>query len=232
MQETVIEPKKPKPSSYEPGVTSISVDELSDFKFCDLNDIRHWLEDRQGRKADRYDEVWEGVYVVSPIADNQHQLLGQQIVIAIYSLLPELREGCFYGQANITDRGSNWTRNFRVPDVAIYLKNNPAEDRGTHWYGGPDFAVEIVSPKDRTRQKLDFYAKVNTRELLIVDRDPWQLELLRLRDKKLVSVGTTTSEAGDSLTSEVLPLKLTLKPGKERPSILISHSSDDRHWTI
>jgi len=48
--------------------------------------------------------------------------------------------------------------------------------------GGPDFAVEILNPGDRTPEKLPFYASVNVRELLVVDRDPWSLELFRLCD--------------------------------------------------
>ena len=55
---------------------------------------------------------------------------------------------------NVSDRPKRWKKNYRCPDVAVFLPGNPAEDRETHWFGGPDFAVEILSPYDRSREKL------------------------------------------------------------------------------
>ena len=72
-----------------------------------------------------------------------------------------------------------------------FCPDNPAEDRETHWYGGPDFAVEILSPFDRSREKFDFYAKVGVRELMLVARRPWKLELYRRTDKNWDLVGTS-----------------------------------------
>ena len=34
-----------------------------------------------------------------------------------------------------------------------------AKNCRTHWLGGPDFAVEIVSEDDRTRDKIPFYSE-------------------------------------------------------------------------
>ena len=34
------------------------------------------IRDRRESGGDRYDEVWDGVYVMSPLADNEHQQLG------------------------------------------------------------------------------------------------------------------------------------------------------------
>ena len=89
-----------------------------------------------------------------------------------------------------------------------------AEDCGTHWLGGPDLAIEIVSPGDRTLEKLDFYAKVSTRELLVVDRDPWQLTLYRLNDEKML-VPTAVSSFSQEATvqSEVVPLEFRVVDG-------------------
>jgi Uma2 family endonuclease len=52
----------------------------------------------------------------------------------------------------VTDRHDNWQKNFRCPDVVAFLKGNPAQNRDTHWLGGPDFAIEIVNPYDRARE--------------------------------------------------------------------------------
>jgi Uma2 family endonuclease len=90
---------------------------------------------------------------------------------------------------NISDRIIGWVNNYRVPDVAVDLSANPARNCGTHLCGGPDLAVVILSERDLARKKLDFYAKINTREVLILDPKPWALELYRLTEGKLVLVG-------------------------------------------
>src|SRR4051812_29702937 len=120
------------------------------------------LEDRVKREraltgADRYDEVWDGVYVMSPLANNEHQFLASYLVMAIGRGIPIPADGIVLQGCNVSDREVDWTRNYRVPDVAVFLKGNPAQDRETHWFGGPDFAIEIVSPFDRSRDKFDFY---------------------------------------------------------------------------
>jgi Uma2 family endonuclease len=131
----------------------------------------------------------------------------------------------------VSDRPRRWKRNYRCPDVAIFLPGNPAEDRGTHWFGGPDFAVEIISPYDRSRQKFDFYAKVGVRELLLVVRRPWSLELYRRVDKQFDLVGKS-EPALDSplLSSEVLNLGFRLVPESKRPRIEISQAEQNLCW--
>ena len=97
---------------------------------------------------------------------------------------------------------------------------------------GPDFAVEILSEGDLARKKLDFYAKVGTREVLIIDRDSWALELYRLLDGKLELVGISTSENGEVLTSQVLPLTFRLVPGEGRPTIELARIDGGQTWRI
>src|SRR5207253_305814 len=81
-----------------------------------------------------------------------------------------------------------------------------ARDCGTHWCGGPDFCVEIASPGDRSRDKLAFYAGIGVRELLLVDRDPWALELFRLSAGRLEPVGRSDLSKQDALPSPVVPV--------------------------
>jgi Uma2 family endonuclease len=133
---------------------------------------------------------------------------------------------------NVSDRPEDWKKNFRCPDVAIYLPDNPAKLMGAFWHGGPDFAAEVLSPRDRSRKKLDFYAKVNVRELLLVDRKPWALELYRLTDGELKLVGKIAPDPSQSLRSEVLPVSFRLLPGDPRPTIQVSQTEDARQWLI
>ncbi len=138
----------------------------------------------------------------------------------------------FSRRLNISDQPADWSKNFRCPDVAIYLPGNPAQLKTAYWYGGPDFAVEVISPRDRSRKKLDFYAKVGVREMLLVDRKPWSLELYRLSDGELKLVGKVTPDPAQSLISQVLPVSFRLLPGDPRPTIEVTQTEDSRQWLI
>jgi len=193
---------------------------------------RALLEQRRLTGADRFDEVWDGVYIVSPLPNDEHQDISTAFAtcfsIAIsYTGLGKVRAG-----TNISDLQKHWKSNYRCPDVAVFLKGTKSRLANTHYVGGPDFAVEVVSRRDKSREKLDFYAKVDTRELLIVDRFPWALELYRLVDGILALVGKSTLEDPATLASDVLPLSLRLVPAEERPMIEVVHSDGVQSWLI
>ena len=190
------------------------------------------LAQRRAWGANRYDEVWEGVYVVSPMPNDNHQRMATRIAAVFQFALgwesrAEVRAG-----VNISDRRKGWKKNYRVPDVAVFLEGTKAENLETHWLGGPDFGVEITSPGDETREKIPFYEKVGTRELLIIDREPWALELYRRQDEKLVLVGKTTLEDPQVLQSGLLGLSFELVPEKPRPRIRIRHVKTGEEWLV
>jgi Uma2 family endonuclease len=151
--------------------------------------LRRLIRKRRATGADRFDEVWDGVYIVSPGAGDQHQKIGGKLYIALDATIESPGLGEVRQIPNVSDRQKGWRQNYRCPDVAVFLKGTSAICKGAYWVGGPDFAVEVISPYDRSRKKLDFYANVGVRELLLVDRKPWCLELYRLQDGKLVLVG-------------------------------------------
>ena len=123
--------------------------------------------EREATGLDRRDEMWEGIYVMSPDPNFEHQSFKGKLV-HIFSIVCDPFAGAdVLPGLNVSDRVSGWHKNYRIPDVAVYLPGNPAKNCGTHMCGGPDFAVEILSEHDLARNKLDFYAKVNTRELLL-----------------------------------------------------------------
>jgi Uma2 family endonuclease len=187
--------------------------------------------ERQNNETNQYDEVWEGVLVVAPLPNNEHQRIVTRLSTAFSSIIDWEQGNQVLPGANVSDRDADWISNYREPDVAVYLSTNPARDCGTHWVGGPDLAVEIVSPGEDPHDKLDFYAKVNTRELLIVDRDPWKLELYQLQGGKLVLVGKADGVSSSMLMSGVLPLTFQLQAGTLRPIILLTHTETKQTWT-
>jgi Uma2 family endonuclease len=181
--------------------------------------------------ADRHDEVWDGVYIVSPLANNEHQKLILRFTAMFQAVVDDAGLGQSFPGVNVSDREDDWTKNYREPDVAVFLEGTTARDMDTHWLGGPDFAIEIVSPNDRAREKLEFYAKVHVRELLVVDRDPWRIELYRLARRRLALVDISTPEEGESIASKVLPLTFRLVSDRPRPTIEVVHF-DGRRWEI
>jgi Uma2 family endonuclease len=189
-------------------------------------------EERAAAGSDRWDEVWEGTYVMAPLPNNEHQHIANRLATICEEIVGWARGALVMQGANVSDRDEGWQHNYRCPDVAVYLSGSPAKNCDTHWWGGPDFAVEIVSDDDRTRNKTPFYASVGTRELLIVERDPWRLDLLRLNDGNFVSAGVSTLPSGQILTSEALPLSFCLIGSDERPSIKVVHLASGTTWDV
>lgn len=205
------------------------------------------LRERQRTGADRFDEVWEGVYFMSPIADLEHQDLGADLVTILRICIDWTGQGKTYGGVNVSNRRRNWRQNYRCPDVAVFLNGTTAVAYKAYWFGGPDFGVEIVSEDDRTFEKIPFYEKVRTRELLVIERDPWALRLYRLEDDSLQLIGTSTSESPEMLRSEVVPLSFQLqfsmgrsargeqagaKAESDLPEILVTHHDGRQSWRV
>ena len=196
-----------------------------------------WLEERlkAERKAigaDRYDEVWEGVHMMTPMPNNEHQ----EIVVRLASVLQEIvgwpgLAEVFPG-VNLSDRVEDWEHNYRVPDVAVFLRDGSAENCGTHWRGGADLLVEITSPDDRTREKIPFYSSLGVVELLLLDRQSWTLELHRREKDQLRKVGQSSVDGGEVLASSAVPLTFQLVSGDPRPQIKVTHVDSGRQWMV
>jgi Uma2 family endonuclease len=185
---------------------------------------------RKARGIDQHDEVWEGVYVMSPLADDEHQAIAGSLTTAFQIVIGETGLGKVRPGVNVSDRVKRWTNNYRTPDVVVILKDSPAQNHGKFWTGPIDFVVEIVSRGDRSRRKIPFYAKVGVRELLFVDRKPWRLTLYRHDGTELENVGTCDGLQWASLESEVLPFFFQLASAADRPTIELRHKTDGRIW--
>ncbi len=178
-----------------------------------------------------HDEVWDGMLVLNPLPNIEHRQLVMSFSVAFTGCVDRLNGDSVLPGANVSDRDAGWTENYREPDAVVYLATNPAKDSDTHWVGGPDIAVEITSPGEDPRLKLDFYAAVNTREVLIVNRDPWAVEMYQLQGGKLVLAGTSDLATSAVLASGALPITFQLQAGTPRPTILITHTATGQTWT-
>ncbi len=195
--------------------------------------LKALIRKRQRYGLDRYDEVWDGIYVMSPLANFEHQSLATRLASAFIQALPKGANKRILAGANVSDRAEDWTKNYRVPDVVVYLPENPAIFHEAFAQGGPDFAVEVISKGDRSRKKFDFYAKVGVREFLLVDRFPWRLELYRNTGAGWIDAGSLALGDSERIVSEVLPLSFRLveSVSGSGPEIEMTHSIDGRIWT-
>ena len=189
-------------------------------------------EQRRAWGADHHDEVWEGTYVMAPLPNDEHQ----KIVLRLAAILDDVVGWPGLGEVrpgvNLAANHEDWQQDYRAPDVVVFLRESQARNHDTHWCGPADFLVEITSPGDRTHEKLPFYSRLGVREVLIVDRDPWALELLRWREGSLVLVGRSTAEEGGKLASEIVPLEFELAAAKPRPAIRVVQLTSERTWEV
>ncbi|HKB05352.1 MAG TPA: Uma2 family endonuclease [Gemmataceae bacterium] len=182
--------------------------------------VARLLKEREAADYTR-DEVWDGVTVILPEADIEHDDIAGFFYRAFWAVFGEGTPHRIHFRVNVSDRVRGWKQNYRIPDTSVFLAGNVARACRAHYFGGPDFALEIVSPEDRSRDKLDFYARVGTKEVLIVDRDPWQMELYRLRRGRMRLVGTVTPGDGVGLKSFVVPIQFELVRARPRPKVKI-----------
>ncbi len=172
------------------------------------------ISKRQELGHDRYDEVWDGVYVMSPMANNEHQRIVAKCCSAILDVVGEA--ATVLPGANVSDRNDDWVVNYRCPDVVVVLPGCTAIDRTTHWQGGPDFLIEVRSRDDDTYKKLSFYAGLGVREVLVVERDSRLAALYRLGRTKLSLVKPTEIDGLLLVASRVLPLAFRTVIAKSR----------------
>src|SRR5688572_6045764 len=88
----------------------------------DPRESERLIAERKALGLDRYDEVWEGVYVMPPLADNEHQSLSTRIGGVMSNVVPWPDAGEVFVGVNVSDRVEDWRFNYRIPDVAIYLR--------------------------------------------------------------------------------------------------------------
>lgn len=188
--------------------------------------------ERHTSGAHRYDEVWEGVYMMAPLANIEHQAIQARLTTVLQIAVGLASPVRVLAGANVSDREEGWLHNYRIPAVVLVYPGSAARDCGTHWCGGPDFCVEIASPGDRSRDKLDFYADIGVRELLLIDRDPWGLELYRLANRRLELVGESDCSAAVSIPSDVVSVSFRLVVGAPRPKIEVTHRDGAQHWIV
>lgn len=199
-------------------------------KVLDIYLEERLIAERKALGIDKFDEVWDGVYVMSPLANDEHQRIAGFLNIVIGMLIQFTGRGEVRQGINLSDRPDDWTHNYRIPDVVVFLKGGKGICHDTFWTGGPDFVTEVVSPGEEPEDKFDFYGGLGTRELLLVHRDPWRLELYG-PEANTMKLLQTANVNESRISSAVLELMFSLSGDVEDPEFKILHA-DGRSWTL
>jgi Uma2 family endonuclease len=189
-------------------------------------------EQRRAWGSDKFDEVWEGVYMMAPLPNDEHQNLVFEFCIVLNESLGGQKHAQIRPGVNLASQSVNWKENYRCPDIAVFLSDTKAENCDTHWRGPADFLIEITSPGDRTHDKIAFYDNIGVEELLIVNRENWILELYQRQDGRLQKTAESQAAGETKLMSRKVPLSFKLLPGEKRPVIEVAHTASDKKWLL
>ncbi|MGI8411810.1 MAG: Uma2 family endonuclease [Solirubrobacteraceae bacterium] len=122
--------------------------------------IEELLAQRARFELDRHDEVWDGVLHMIPPPSYEHERLLTKLV----RLLGPVADAA--GLELVGGVGVGGSKDdYRVPDLSLH---RPAAAQ-PQWNPTAALAIEIVSPGDKSWDKLPFYATHNVDELLIID---------------------------------------------------------------
>ncbi len=128
------------------------------------------LKRRKETGADRWDEMWEGVLHMGPMANPDHQDLEGAMETYLRLRWARKRRAKIYHNINLASPGG-WPNNYRIPDLIILTAKSAAVRKAECFEGGPDVVVEIRSPDDETYEKFSFYASLGVPEIWVIDRE-------------------------------------------------------------
>src|SRR5205823_6316539 len=97
-----------QPASFRSGRAALGGIGMSHLVVCDPEEVARMIARRREMGWDSFDEMWEGVYVMSPIANDEHQaivggLVGIALEVVGWSGRGKVRPG-----VNISDRAEQW----------------------------------------------------------------------------------------------------------------------------
>lgn len=130
-----------------------------------------WLAERKRLGHDRYDEEWDGLYIVTPGPGGWHQDVVAELTVILRSLAGAAGLRALPG-ANIGRPGR-----FVQPDVVALDR---LEDSA--FFPSARLAVEVRSPGQHPDEKLPKYLELGVDEVVLVDPQARTVRWLANRD--------------------------------------------------
>jgi Uma2 family endonuclease len=162
------------------------------------------LEERRRTGCDRFDEVWDGVLHLVPPPSIPHQDFEYELERALRSIAA--RRGLrTYHNAGLVDPDRGW-KDYRVPDLCVA---HPAQVSERAIEGRAELVVEVLSPRDDSRDKLPFYASRGVREIWLVEVWSRHVEVLALRGRDYEAVAAIQG----AIRAPALEIELRVVPG-------------------
>jgi len=129
------------------------------------------IERRRRLGLDHHDEMWEGVYHLAPAPNIPHALTGQELsmLLGAAARKNDLRVSLEFNLGVPDDH--------RIPDLGVHRERPTGA-----WVATAALVVEIVSPGDKSWEKLPFYAAHDVDEVLIVDPATQSVDWFGLKD--------------------------------------------------
>lgn len=157
-------------------------------------------------------ELFEGELSVAKAPTLKHQ----ELIIRLGTILTNYLDQNPIGKVWSTPGVIFDEYNSAIPDLVFVSKDRiPQIASGTHIVGAPDLAIEIMSPgSENVRRdqivKRQTYARFGVKEYWIVEPIVEVIEISRLQNNVLASVGTFRN--ADEISSPLLPdLSFTVK---------------------
>jgi Uma2 family endonuclease len=150
-------------------------------------------------------ELFEGELSVAKAPSLKHQ----ELIVRFSTILTVFLDNNPLGSVWSTPGVIFDEYNSAIPDVAFVAADRiPQVASGIHIVGAPDLAIEIMSPgSENTRRdqivKRQTYGKFGIKEYWIVEPLTEVIEITRLRETVLVSVGTFRQR--DRISTPLLP---------------------------
>ena len=128
-----------------------------------------WLERRRALGQDQRDEVWEGVYHVTPHASAEHGRL------ALRLLMGTSDQAARAGLEPLVEFNLGHEGDYRIPDFGWVRRG---ADLGVY-VPSATIVGEVVSPGDATAEKVPFYLGRGVEEVWVVDPEARRVVVVR-----------------------------------------------------
>lgn len=136
------------------------------------------LDERRRTGCDRLDEVWAGVPHLVPPPSISHQDFEYELEQALRAIAARRGLRTLHN-IGLPVPGTGWT-DYRVPDLCVAY---PAQLSEHALEGRAELVVEILSPRDESRDKLPFYASRGVREVWLIEPATREVEVFALRGR-------------------------------------------------